>query len=207
MLFRSKNLDIAGVYPKYYNSRYLEVKRYNKLVDTINFLNEHQIYNYNDLQDQILKIREDITLKEESYQEQLSLNETLQVRVPLCRLYLQYLPYYESYIEQLDIVKQDVEPSNEVKAFLDVKEELNVSSPEEVKQILSSANQQKAETNRQYAYLSYMKNKANELEKIKSISLEGEKGYIKSISISKNMIDEKRSNEKEYCIRDRKSVV
>ena len=70
-----------------------------------------------------------------------------------------------------------------------------------MKQILSSANQQKAETNRQYAYLSYMKNKANELEKIKSISLEGEKGYIKSISISKNMIDEKRSNEKEYCIR------
>ena len=70
-----------------------------------------------------------------------------------------------------------------------------------MKQILSSSNQQKAETNRQYAYLSYMKNKANELEKIKSISLEGEKGYIKSISISKNMIDEKRSNEKEYCIR------
>lgn len=201
VLYSMKNLDVSGVYPKYYNSRYLEVKRYNKLVDTINFLNEHQIYNYNDLQDQILKIREDIILKEEAYQEQVSLNETLQVRVPLCRLYLQYLPYYESYIEQLDIVKQDVEPSNEVKAFLDVKEELNVSSPEEVKQILSSANQQKAETNRQYAYLSYMKNKANELEKIKSISLEGEKGYIKSVSISKNMIDEKRSNAKEYCIR------
>ena len=52
VLYSMKSLDVAGVYPKYYNSRYLEVKRYNKLVDTINFLNEYQIYNYNDLQNQ-----------------------------------------------------------------------------------------------------------------------------------------------------------
>ena len=142
-----------------------------------------------------------IFTKEEIYQKQLSKNETLQVRVPLCRLYLQYLDYYESYMEQKDIVGENVEPSNEVKAFLEIKEELNVTSTEEVKQILSSSNQMKAETNRQYAYLSYMKNKANELEKIKSISLENEKGFIKSISISKNMIDDKRSTSKEYCIR------
>ena len=201
VLYSMKSLDVAGVYPKYYNSRYLEVKRYNKLVDTINFLNEYQIYNYNDLQNQLLQIKEDISKKEEIYQKQLSKNETLQVRVPLCRLYLQYLDYYESYMEQKDIVGENVEPSNEVKAFLEIKEELNVTSTEEVKQILSSSNQMKAETNRQYAYLSYMKNKANELEKIKSISLENEKGFIKSISISKNMIDDKRSTSKEYCIR------
>lgn len=57
------------------------------------------------------------------------------------------------------------------------------------------------ETNRQYAYLSYLKNKVSSLEKIRTISLETEKGFIKSISISKRMIDDSRSDDKNYCIR------
>lgn len=57
------------------------------------------------------------------------------------------------------------------------------------------------ESNQQYAYLSYLKTKASELEKIKSISLESSKGFIKSVSISKNMIDYNRSNAEQYCVR------
>ena len=40
-----------------------------------------------------------------------------------------------------------------------------------------------------------------QLEKIKGDSIENSKGYIKSVSFSKKMIDENRSNEKNYCIR------
>ena len=201
VLSTMQNLDSTKEYYKYYNSRYLEIKRYHKLVDTINFLNDHGIYNYNDLQSQIKIINDDIKNREEEYQTLLSENETMQLRVPLCDLYLQYLDYYNFYIEQQEIYNKDLEPSKEVQVFLDVKKELGVESTDEVQEIIASANKLKIDTNRKYAYLTYLKSKASELEKIKSISLETEKGFIKSVSISKKMIDESRSSEKEYCLR------
>ena len=41
----------------------------------------------------------------------------------------------------------------------------------------------------------------NELEKIRGTSIENQRGYIKSISFSKRMIDETRSDDKTYCVR------
>ena len=201
VLYTMQDLDSNSDYYKYYNSRYLEVKRYHQLVDTINFLNNHEIYNYNSLENQIREIKNDIKQKEEEYQSLLSKHETLQLRIPLCNLYIKYLDDYNGYLEQQDIYPSGAELPNEVKAFLDIKSELNVENPEEVEEIISEANRMKMDMNKRYAYLSYLKNKASELEKIKGISLESEKGYIKSVSISKNMIDEQRSSLDEYCIR------
>lgn len=201
LLLTMKDLDSTKKYTKYYNSRYMEIKRYHRLVDTINFLNDNKIYHYEDLQKQIDEISNDISIREEEYREQLSQNETLQLRVPLCNLYLEYLDYYDSYLEQKEMSSNDVELSEEVEAFLKIKEELQVETTEDVKEILSSANRVKMETNRQYAYLSYLKNKAGSLEKIRATSLENERGYIKSITISKRMIDESRTDDKNYCIR------
>ena len=201
ILLSMKGLDVKVSYPKYYNSRFLEVKRFNKIVDRINFLNDNNIFSYEDLQNKINELKVDIESKEKEYEEQQSYNETLQLRVPLCDLYLKYLDYYEQYLEQKDMLNGNIELSDEVKTFLEIKEELKVSNTDEVKDIISSANRVKSETNRQYAYLSYLKNKINELEKVKGDSIENSKGYIKSVSFSKKMIDENRSNEKDYCIR------
>ena len=112
-----------------------------------------------------------------------------------------YLDYYERYLEQKEIVKTDIELSNEVKIFLDTQNELQVSNVDEVKDIIASANKIKIEANRQYANLNYLKKQVNELEKIKGASIENSKGYIKSVSFSKKMIDENRTTDKEYCIR------
>lgn len=201
ILYSMKDLDSTSEYFKYYNSRYMEIRRYHQLVDTINFLNENKIYGYEILQEQIENIKLEICEKEEEYQKLLSENETLQLRVPLCDLYLEYLDIYESYKEQQEISPSYIEPSKEVKTFLDIKEQLQVNSLEEVNDIIAEANRTKVKTNKSYAYLTYLKNKAGELEKVKGISLENEKGYIKSVSVSKNMIDETRSTENEYCIR------
>ena len=200
IIISMNGIDNAS-YPKYYNARYMEYKRYNKIVDTINFLNENEIFNYQDLQNKIDELSSQIKLKEKEYEKKQSDNETLQLRVPLCELYLQYLDYYESYMEQKEMVQEDVELSDEVKTFLEVKEELQVSSTDEVKEIIASSNRMKADCNRDYAYLSYLKHKASELERIKGMSIENDKGYIKSISFSKKMIDESRSNDKVYCVR------
>lgn len=189
-----------GNYPKYYNARYMELKRYNNIVDTINFLNDNEIFSYEDLQNKIDSFNKDIAKKASEYEVQKSNNETMQLRVPLCELYLKYLDDYESYIEQTEI-DANVEASEQVKAFIEIQKELQVNNAEEVKEIISSSNRTKMETNRQYAYLTYLKNKVNELEKVKGASIENQKGYIKSISFSKRMIDEARSNDKEYCVR------
>lgn len=201
ILSTMKELEPNTKYPKYYNSRYLEIKRYHKLLDTLNFLNEYEIYNFSDLNSKLENIKNEIILKQEEYEEQVSKNETLQLRVPLCNLCLKLLDYYEIYLEQKDMVNSNIELSNEVKTFIDIKKELGVETTDEVKQILSSANRSKAETNRQYAYLTYLKNKASSLEKIKGLSLENERGYIKSFSISPKMIDQTRTTESTYCIR------
>ena len=201
VLSTMKELDSSKQYPKYYNSRYLEIKKYHKLVNTINFLNDNNIYNYQDLEEKIKQLQSEITTKEEEYNKLSSLNETLQLRVPICNIYLQYLEDYEYFCEQKDMLGQKLEPSNEIQLFLEAKKELGVETTGEVQEIIASANRYKKESNQQYAYLSYLKTKASELEKIKSLSLENSKGFIKSISISKNMIDDSRSNDKEYCIR------
>lgn len=201
IILSMNGIDSNGNYPKYYNARYKELKRYNHIVDVINFLNDNKIFSYEDLQKKTDSFKDDILVKEKEYEEQKSANETLQLRVPLCELYLKYLDDYESYEEQKDIVGSGVEPSNEVLAFLEIKKELNVTNTDEVKDIIASANRTKIETNRQYAYLSYLKNKVNELEKIRGTSIENQKGYIKSISFSKRMIDEIRSDDKTYCVR------
>lgn len=201
VLYTMKDLDANSEYFKYYNSRYLEIRRYHQLVDTINFLNNHEIYNYESLENQIQEIKSDIEKKEKEYQSLISKHETLQLRVPLCNLYLKYLDDYNSYLEQQDIYPDDLELPKEVQAFLDLKKELNVETPEEVQEITSAANKMKMDMNQKYAYLTYLKSKVSELEKIKGISLENEKGFIKSISISKHMIDESRSTEDKYCVR------
>lgn len=37
ILYSMKDLDANNEYFKYYNSRYMEIRRYHQLVDTINF--------------------------------------------------------------------------------------------------------------------------------------------------------------------------
>lgn len=201
ILYSMKDLDANNDYFKYYNSRYMEIRRYHQLVDTINFLNENNIFEYETLEEQLEKIENDIANREAEYQELFSENETLQLRVPLCNLYLEYLDIYDSFIEQQELSQIELEPSREVKMFLDAKQELGIKSTDEVKDIIAEANKIKIKINKSYAYLTYLKNKASELEKIKGISLENEKGFIKSVSISKKMIDESRSTKLEYCIR------
>lgn len=201
VLSTMKDLDANSEYFKYYNSRYLEVRRYHQLVDTINFLNDHKVYNYDNLEMQLKEIQSDIARREEEYNSLLSKHETLQLRVPLCNLYIKYMDDYNAYSEQQEFYPNNIEPSKEVQTFLDIKKELNVETPEEVEEIISEANKMKIEMNQKYAYLTYLKKKASELEKIKGISLENEKGYIKSVSISKKMIDENRTTEDKYCIR------
>lgn len=201
ILYSMKDLDANNDYFKYYNSRYMEIRRYHQLVDTINFLNDNKIFGYETLEEQIEKLKQDIISKETEYQELASENETLQLRVPLCNLYLEYLDIYESYKEQQELSSSYLEPSKEVKTFLDVKEQLGVQSLDEVQDILAETNRLKVKTNKSYAYLTYLKTKASELEKIKGISLESEKGYIKSVSVSKSMIDESRSTKENYCLR------
>lgn len=201
VLYTMEDLDSNSDYFKYYNSRYLEVRRYHQLVDTINFLNKYEIYNYDALENQLQNIKQDIIKREEEYESLLSENETLQLRVPLCNLYLKYLDDYDSYLEQQDIYPDNLDLPKEVQAFLDIKKELSIETTEEVEDIIAAANKMKMDMNQRYAYLTYLKTKAGELEKIKGISLETEKGFIKSVSVSNRMIDRNRSTEDNYCIR------
>lgn len=230
ILLSMKGLKDSEVYLKYYNSRYKEFKRYNKLVESINFLNENNIYNYDDLANTLKKVVLEIEEKEKQYNEQFSFNETMQLRVPLAELYIKLLDHYESYLEHLKIMqdnnklsgkvlkiintedlqftdqvleelkKEGIEISSELLAFFDVKKELEATNTDEVKDIIVSSNRIKEETNRQYAYLTYLKNKVSELTKIRASSLE-DPGHIKNFSFNEKMIDRRRTTEHEYCIK------
>ena len=97
--------------------------------------------------------------------------------------------------------KEDVIMSNEVKIFLDAKEELGNIEIDEVRKIMAERNQIKKETSRLFAHLSYQKNKLYDLEQMKSVALDQNERYIKGISFSKKMINDELSNKDKYCVR------
>ncbi len=95
---------------------------------------------------------------------------------------------------------EKVEPTEAVLKHLQVSEELGNPELSEVREFLSACTKEKREANKQYAYITYLKSRMTELERIRGKSLELN-GYIKGMSFSSNMIDESRSTDTQYCVK------
>ena len=189
-------------YPKYYFARYLEMKKYHQLCYEIELLNKEGIKNYDDLIQSIENQEKVVEREELQYKQSLSQLNSYQRKMPLCEIYLQYFNDYQIYLENVEMYGEaDVIVTDEIKLFLDAKEELGNIEIDEVRKIMANTNSLKNETNRLLAHLSYSKNKIYDLDHMKSIALDQSERYIKSMSFSKKMIIEELSTKEKYCVR------
>lgn len=193
-------LDKSKDYPKYFNARYMEMKRYYELVEGIKLLNDEGIYTYDDLALKVSELHAEIEMLELNYKKDKSKNNTLQARMQHAKVYIENYNQYCIYEENKNIF-DNVEISSEVKDFLQAKKELNNASLEEVREFLAESSKSKQQLNKQYARISYLKHKITTLDKIRVNSYDENPMYIKSIKISNKMIESTRSDTMKYCIR------
>lgn len=188
-------------YPKYFNSRYKEIRRYESLVKSINFMNEEEIYHYEELAEKLDTLKAEIEIKETEYLKQKSLNHTMLAELPVAKICIENYQSFRNYQEQVRLFGNDViQLPDEVKLYLDAIHELGDKDISEIRDFVAECTKVKIETNKQYAYLSYLKKRYDDLEKLRMKSME-DSGYIKSLSFTKKMIDNQRSNDKTYCVR------
>lgn len=193
-------LCIDKTYPKYFNTRYQEFKLYHELVNSINLMNEYKIYSYEDLMQHLETLESEIEHEKYEYNKLKSENNTLQARLPVAKLYLQYYNHYKMYEEQ-KLYSPNLKETDEVKLFLSAKEELMNATLDEVREIVNESSKLIMKTNKQYAHLSYLKSQATDLNKIKKLSVEKCKHYIKSFKFSAKMIKIDQCTDEKKCIR------
>lgn len=197
----TKNLAERDYCPKYYNNRYKEKKRYNQLVKSLDFLNEEKIYSYEDLQNRIKETLVELEERESNYEKQKSLTTEFLKNQPFAQIYMKTYNEYKIYEEQIQLHgSEKIEPTEAALKHLQASEELGNPELSEVREFLSACAKEKREANKQFAYITYLKSRMTELERIRGKSLELN-GYIKGMSFSSNMIDESRSTDTQYCVK------
>lgn len=197
----TKGLAERDYYPKYYNSRYKEKKRYNQLIKALDFLNEEKIYSYEDLQNRIKETLVELEERQAEYEKQKSLTTEFLKNEPLARIYLETYNDFKIYEEQVQLHSfEKIEATEAVLKHLQASEELGNPELSEVREFLSACTKEKREANKQYSYITYLKSRMTELERIRGKSLEMN-GYVKGMSFSNNMIDYSRTTDDFYCVK------
>lgn len=187
-------------YPKYYNARYLEMKRYHELVRDIEYLNHEQILTYENLIDKLTGLHAEIEMLEYKYKKDKSRNNTLQARLEFAQTYIKHYNQFCIY-KECKKLNDSYESDTTIEEFLTAKEQLGNAGIDEVREFVAECSKQKMELNKQLAKLSYLKNKASELDKLRMKGLDKDPQYIKGLSFNSTMIDENRSTDQEYCVR------
>lgn len=188
-------------YPIYHTSRYKELKRYEALCKSMDLLNEEHIYSYEDLMKRISSLQEEIIEREAEYTKQCVLAQNFMDKEEVCNTYLKTYNDYLRYAEQCKQNSfENIVPSESVTAHLAAKEILNNAEIDEVREFSAAIFKERREANKQYAYIRYLHSKMTDLERLRGKSLEMQ-GFIKGMSFSENMIDDKRSNDTYYCVK------
>ena len=198
IILSAKGQSDTKEYPKYRNSRYLEKQRYRNAVETLHFLNAEKIFNYDDLISKANDNEKEIKETEAQYNKLKSQLNTLSVSTVLANTYIEHYNEYQNYLEIKKANAAAAKDEN-VRLFESVKEELGNASITDVRELLAESSKLKRDANQELAKLSYLKRKQTIFEMLRMKSLETD--YIKHMSFSKKMIDETRSNDKEYCVK------
>ena len=188
-------------YPRYYNTRYLEKKRYHELVKMIELLNDEKIYSYENLIDAIDSLKNELAQREKNYAKLKATNDTYQADLQIARIYLEKYKDYRTYQEQVQMFgAAQVRKTEEIELFEEAKEIMENAEFDEVKAFIAEAGKVQREANQEYARISYFKRRLSDLEALRGKSLIMQ-GYIKGVAFSEGMIDHSRSTEETYCIR------
>lgn len=199
IIYSQKALKQNNKYPKYYYSRSKDIQKLEELKENLTLLNKFNINSFSDLDKSLKQSKALLSEKMQEYQNYRTENEKLQSKKVLVTTYLKYYNQYMNYLES-----QKFEHTNmpeEIKLFLDVKKQLGNIDLDEARKLLLDIKEMNMKTNQIFSELTYLKYENKRLEQIKINAFEENKSFIRSVSISKKMIDETKSNDAYYYIR------
>lgn len=196
---RSQIATEGKMYSKYQKTRYQEIKRYYELKKQLEYLDNHKVKSFDDIEQNIVILRnqmksKNIELKKnkEKYDKVIERNEKAQDYIRLYKTY-EYAMYYKSLDKNYIIPK-------EVEIFLGIQEELNISSVDDAKKLIKDSRSERISINKLKKEVLELQRELNHLDTIKEEKLVNSGLFIHNIKFGGNHIDYKLSDDDTYCI-------
>ncbi len=187
------------IYNEYQKTRYQEVKRYYKLKQQLEYLDKYNIKSFDDIENQINTKRLEIKFlnkilkkNKEKFDKVIEQTEKAQDYIKLFKDY-QYMMSYKE-------IHPDYVLPVEVEIFLNLQNELNISSVDEAKQIIKSSRSERIEINKIKKQVLELQRELNHLDTIKEEKLSNSNLFIHNIKFGGNRIDYKKSNDECFCV-------
>lgn len=194
------NIQTEGKkYSEYQKTRYREIKRFYSLKQQLEYLDKYNIRSFDDIEKQIEFKRSEIkskniTLKKNKKEYNAILEKTEKAQ-DYIRLYKVY-EYAKSYKEQ---DPKYIMPK-EVKIFLKLQDELQITTLDEARNLIKSTRQERIDINKTKKEILDLQRELNHLDTIKKEKLSKSGLCIHNIKFGVNHIDYKNSKDDEYCI-------
>lgn len=186
-------------YNEYQRTKYQEVKRYYQLKKQLEYLDKYNINSFDDIESQVELKRSQIKSKnveikkqKERYDKILKITEKAQDYIRLSKVY----EYAMSY-KQMD--SKYVLPK-EAEIFLQLQQELNISSLDEAKQLIKDTRSERIAMNKLKQEVLDLQRELNHLDTIKEEKLSNSGLFIHNIKFGGNRIDYKLSDDEKFCI-------
>lgn len=187
------------IYNEYQITKYQEIKRYYQLKQQLEYLDQYNIRNFNDIETEISLKREqikDINIemkkKQKKFNKIIEITEKAQDYIRLNKVYEYAMSYKE--------LDEDYILPTEVDIFLDIQKQLNINSIDEAKQLIKNSRLERIEINKKRKELLKIQRELNHLETIKEEKLSNSNLFIHNIKFGSNRIDYKNSTDKEFCV-------
>ena len=184
-------------YSEYQKTKYMEIKRYYKLKQQLEYLEKYNITSLDDIEQEIEIKRSmiksaNIVLKKknETYKEILEKTEKAQ----------DYIRLYETYKYAMSYKEQDPQYifPKEVEIFLKLQKELGIENIEQAKGLIKSTREERIEINKMKNNILEIQRELNHLDTIKEEKLSASNLFIHNIKFGGNHIKYEKSDDKFY---------
>lgn len=188
-------------YNEYQKTKYQEVKRYYELKKQLEYLDKYNIRSFEDIEFEIdnkrnslkaLNIEINKKKKKIDYEKIIDITEKAQDYIRLYNVY----EYAKSYKE---IDEKYIMPK-EVEIFLNIQNELKISSVNEAKELIKSTRAERVEINKMKQRVLELRRELNHLDTIKEEKLSNSNLFIHNIKFGGNHIEYKNSDDTYFCV-------
>lgn len=187
------------IYNEYQKTRYQEVKRYYQLKQQLEYLDKYNIKSFEDIENQIDSKRLQIKSLNKILKKNKDTFDKVIERTEKAQDYIKLFKEYQ-YIMSYKEMHPDYILPIEVEIFLELQNELNISSVDEAKQIIKNSRSERIEINKIKKEVLELQRELNHLDTIKEEKLSKSNLFIHNIKFGGNHIDYKKSNNDCFCV-------
>lgn len=168
------------VYSEYQKTKYQEIKRYYQLKQQLEYLDKYNIRDFDDIESQIALKRNQIKSKNIKMKKNQEKFEKVLKTTEMANDYIRLHTVYEYAMSYKKQDKDYVLPK-EAEIFLNIQNELNITSIDEAKELIKKSRLERIEINKQRKEVLELQRELNHLETIKEEKLSSSNLYIHNI--------------------------